>query len=603
MSENFARVVVIDFEYQTVPPGSLPRILCMVAYELDEKLRHKRTIRLWRGEFGSQPPFDVGENALVVAYSAWAEMTCFQVLGWKFPVHIYDLHTAYLAATNFLLPKVYGAPRRKESKKLADACRAYGIDGWENIDKPMIAKDIGEGRWQKYGREVIFQYCEEDVRNSAELLRRQLRPSNYSGLAPANVELVLNWSEYSAKVIAQVQARGMRIDMPIWQLVQENKAAVIRELVRRFDPSQGSSDPIYTLDGEFEYARFARYLIDRRIAWPRLPSGQLDLDKEAFELMAHVPGMDGIHALRTSLRLISSANLPIGPDGINRPSLFPFGTTTGRNAHCRSLFNCHAAMRSFIRFPPDKYGLYLDFRTQEIGVAAVRSGDEGLKASYAGGDVYHGFALDAGMTDERDLARWKATNPQMRERMKSLYLAIGYGMGVPNLARKLDRHPLIASGLLELHRRKYPRFWQWREQQVQQAMLTRRMEADDGWPLLITESPNKNTLYNFPAQSGGAVMLRLAAVRLCEAGLVPSMLIHDGILFELDGREQIEQAKAIMAAAGAEACGGFPIGVGVEQLLEGGARFRDKRPVARAMWQAMVDVLEAVGAIKKDTAA
>jgi len=165
MSENFARVVIIDFEYQTVPPGSLPRVLCMVAYELDEKLRYKRTIRLWRGEFGSQPPFDFGENTLVVAYSAWAEMTCFQVLGWTFPIHIYDLHTAYLAATNFLLPKVYGAPRKKESKKLADACRAYGIDGWENLDKPTIAKDIGEGRWQKYGREVVFQYCEEDVRN------------------------------------------------------------------------------------------------------------------------------------------------------------------------------------------------------------------------------------------------------------------------------------------------------------------------------------------------------------------------------------------------------------------------------------------------------
>ena len=29
-----------------------------------------------------------------------------------------------------------------------------------------------------------------------------------------------------------------------------------------------------------------------------------------------------------------------------------------------------------MRFPPDKIGLYLDWRTQEVGIAAARSGDE-----------------------------------------------------------------------------------------------------------------------------------------------------------------------------------------------------------------------------------
>ena len=61
-------------------------------------------IRLWRGEFESTPPFDIGDDTLVVGYSLWAEMTCFLVLGWRFPVHVYDLHTAYLATTNILLP-------------------------------------------------------------------------------------------------------------------------------------------------------------------------------------------------------------------------------------------------------------------------------------------------------------------------------------------------------------------------------------------------------------------------------------------------------------------------------------------------------------------
>src|SRR6516165_4575529 len=101
--QNFGSIVSCDFEYE-IEPGGLPNVLCMVAYVLDENLRHVRTIRLWRGEFGSTPPFDVGPDSLFVAYSAWAEMTCFNVLGWKFPVHIYDQHTAYLASSNKLLP-------------------------------------------------------------------------------------------------------------------------------------------------------------------------------------------------------------------------------------------------------------------------------------------------------------------------------------------------------------------------------------------------------------------------------------------------------------------------------------------------------------------
>ena len=100
---NFRNIVVCDFEYE-VADGGLPNVLCMVAYVLDENLRHVRTIRRWRGEFGRKPPFDIGPDTLFVAYSAWAEMTCFMALGWEFPAHIFDQHTAYLAASNILLP-------------------------------------------------------------------------------------------------------------------------------------------------------------------------------------------------------------------------------------------------------------------------------------------------------------------------------------------------------------------------------------------------------------------------------------------------------------------------------------------------------------------
>ena len=604
MSDHFGQIVVGDFEYETsggecnLVAGDLPVVLCGVFHVLDENLRHVRTIRLWRGEFGPTPPFDIGDDALFVAYSAWAELTCFMTLGWKFPKHVYDLHTAYLAASNVLAPHDPGNPRKREHKRLPDACRAYGIEGWEQIDKGTIAQDIGEGRWRKYGQDVAFDYCEEDVRNSVRLLVAQLRGRDR--LAPVSVEHVLHWSNYSAKSVAQIQARGMPIDMHLWNLVQESKAEIIRNLLRRFDPSQDCDDPIYTLQGEWSYTRFEQHLVRVGItAWPRLESGQLDTDGDAFRLMCHAPGIEGLHALRDSLGVVVRAKLPIGRDGRNRPSLFPFCTASGRNAHAKSLFNAHASMRSFMVFPPDAIGVYLDWRTQEVGILAEKSGDCGLMDDYLSGDVYYGLAKLCDLTHGCDLKRWKANHPDVRQRMKSLQLGINYGMGVPSLAKGLDRHPLIASGIIERHKRRYPRAWQYRRERVQAAMLDRCIETEFGWPLHISTSPNERTLFNFPMQGNGAEMLRLAAWRLCEADIVPSMLIHDGILLEVSDKEKITQAIDMMRAAGRDVCRGFEIGVDIDQRLEGGDRYRDKRSVARKMWATMMETLQTIGALPK----
>ena len=314
--------------------------------------------------------------------------------------------------------------------------------------------------------------------------------------------------------------------------------------------------------------------------------------------MYHVPGIEDLHALKDSLGVIVRARLPIGPDGRNRPSLFPFCTSTGRNAHAKSLFNAHAGMRGFITFPPDKIGVYLDWRTQEIGIAAALSEDRALMDGYSSGDVYHALAIMCGLTADRDVKHWKANNKPMRQRMKSLQLGINYGMGVPSLARGLDRHPLIASTIIELHKRTYPRYWEWKEERADTAMQDRELETQFGWPLYLSHTPNRRTIFNFPMQGNGAEMLRLAAMRMCEAGIIPSMLVHDAILLEADNDEQIAHAVEIMERAGSDVCNGFKIGVDVERMQIGG-RFRDKRPTAEKIWATIMLALQEVGALPK----
>ena len=101
-----------------------------------------------------------------------------------------------------------------------------------------MAEAIGAGRWREYGREAVFQYCEEDVRASTVLLRRQL--AGYGRARPSIPPRVMSWSIYSAKTVARIQARGMPIDMELWNLAQENEQAVIGALIRRVDPSQAA---------------------------------------------------------------------------------------------------------------------------------------------------------------------------------------------------------------------------------------------------------------------------------------------------------------------------------------------------------------------------
>ena len=269
--------------------------------------------------------------------------------------------------------------------------------GKTSTRKPL-QKTSAKGAGANTVATAVLNYCEEDAKKETELLRKQLR--GWSQFQPVNVEHVLHWSNYSAKTVAQIQARGMPIDMLLWNLVQENKAAVIRELVRKFDPSQGSDDPIYTPEGEWSYVRFERWLASVGVtAWPRLESGQLDINGDAFRLMYHVPGIEGLHALRDSLGVIVRAKLPIGRDGRNRPSLFPFCTATGRNAHAKSCSTHMPACDRSWSFRPTK-SASISTGARRRSVLPPRLWRQALIDDYRGGDVYHALAYDV-RTDRR----------------------------------------------------------------------------------------------------------------------------------------------------------------------------------------------------------
>ena len=129
-----------------------------------------------------------------------------------------------------------------------------------------------------------------------------------------------------------------------------------------------------------------------------VPGGALKLDDDTFRDQARRwPELQPLHELRATLSGLRLTGLEVGSDGRNRCLLSPFKAVTGRNqpSNTKFIFGPARWMRGLIK-PPEGYGLaYIDFASQEIGIAAALSGDERMADGYREGDPYLAFAKAA----------------------------------------------------------------------------------------------------------------------------------------------------------------------------------------------------------------
>ncbi|MDA9975446.1 DNA polymerase [Alphaproteobacteria bacterium] len=200
------------------------------------------------------------------------------------------------------------------------------------------------------------------------------------------------------------------------------------------------------------------------------------------------------------------AELAVGSDGRNRTLLSPFRARTGRNqpSNSRFIFGPSTWLRCLIR-PPPGYGLaYIDYSSQEIGIAAALSRDETLMDAYISGDPYLAFAKLA------PPKATKASHDNIRDICKAVVLGVQFGMGDATLANQLGIPPFEAKRLLETHRKTFLVFWRWSDGAVTQAMLHGRISTVFGWPIHVGANANPRALMNFPMQANGAEVLRLS---------------------------------------------------------------------------------------------
>ena len=575
----FREVWALDFEF-IAEPGALPVPVCMVARELQSG----QLLRLWQDELPARPPFRVDDQALFVAYYASAEVGCFLSLGWPVPARLLDLFAEFRNETNGLA--------------LTGGSSLLGALAYHHI--PSITSDqkhedrelvMRGGPWSGSERRRILDYCQTDVDAAGPLLERMLphirAPRNPDG-QEVGLGQALMRGRYMAAA-ARIERTGVPVDADLLGQLRASWDSIKLDLIRRMDKGYGVYDGTV-----FKAGLFAGYLADRGIAWPRLDSGQLQLDGDTFRDMAkRYPQLESLKELRHSLGELRLADLAVGPDGRNRVLLSAFRAATGRNAPStsKSIFGPAVWIRGLIRPESGRALAYIDWSAQEVWIAAQLSGDRALLDSVTSGDPYLAFAKRAGLAPADAT---KASHKAIRDICKTCLLGANYGMQARSLAYRAGVSDIEAQEILRRLGAAYPVYTEWAQQVVDAGLLGGRLSTVFGWQLHVGPKARATSLRNFPMQANGAEMLRLACCLATEQGISVCAPVHDALLVEAAASEigdVITATKAAMARASGVVLDGLEVPADAE-VVGWPARYADPSGRGAAMWATVTELMQ-----------
>jgi len=397
---------------------------------------------------------------------------------------------------------------------------------------------LSGGPWTIGEKKQILDYCESDVIALEKLFTAMRRKIDIPRAELRGRYMV---------AVARMEQMGIPIDIETLERFTTHWHSLKSRLISVVDQQYG----VYE-DGRFRLERFAAWLSRNNIAWPVLPSGQLNLDDDTFRVMSLLhPILAPLRSLRSTLSKTRQIQLEIGSDGRSRCLLSPFKSKTGRNQPSTNKFpyGLPGWMRFLIK-PARGRGLaYIDWEQQEFGIGAAMSGDTKMWDAYRSGDPYLEFARQAGAVP-KDAT--KQSHGVERDQFKECILGTQYGLGAKALGERIGVPTARAKQLLELHRTTYPQFWTWSDNAVSEALLGGKLWTCFGWQINTENELNDRSLRNFPMQAHGAEMLRIACILMTEARIRVCAPVHDAVLIEapLDALETtVERAQALMAEA------------------------------------------------------
>jgi DNA polymerase I-like protein with 3'-5' exonuclease and polymerase domains len=170
-----------------------------------------------------------------------------------------------------------------------------------------------------------------------------------------------------------------------------------------------------------------------------------------------------------------------------------------------------------------------------------------------------------------------------------------YGLSEYGLARRLGVSLARGRQLLQYHKEVFQRYWAWSEMVEMEGMLGGTLRTVFGWQMHTSALANPRSLRNFPMQSNGAEMLRLAACLCTEQGIQVCGPVHDALLVESrsDAIEStVAQTQACMEQASLLVLPGFPLRTEAKIVCYP-ERYSDPR--GSQLWDTVQTILQGVG--------
>jgi DNA polymerase-1 len=575
----YKAIYVVDTEFYG-EDADLKTPVCMVVHEL----RTGHTSRYWQDELQclTSAPFDTGPDSLFVSYYAPAELGVFRQLNWAMPERIFDCFAEFSCETN--------GQHVQGGRSLLAALAYFGLETIEAEVKTDMRDLILEGGpWDQSQQADILDYCQSDVLATADLFGSMI-----ARWIPDEVRLGQALLRGRSMVaVSAIERTGVPIDRATLSLLSANWEAIKLKLIQEVDRDYGVFEK-----GSFREALFEAYLKERNIPWPRHDGGRLVTDRNTFraQQMAY-PELKALYDLRITLDELRLNDLAVGSDGRNRVMLSPFRSKTGRNqpSTSRFIFGPSTWVRSLIQPTPGYSIAYLDWRSQEIAIAAALSGDERLWEAYKSGDPYMAFAIQTGLAPP---GATKASHKAIRDQCKVVVLGIQYGMTAWGMARGSNLLEADAQDLIRKHKETYRVFWAWAERNAAAALFGLPLQTCFGWKIRTGygTNPKERTFLNWPMQANAAEMLRLACCLATEANLKICAPVHDALLLEAPTslmefhistlKKKMEEASELVLGAG-KVCD-----VEIE-VFDYPARYFDERGVE--MWSRIMRLLDEAG--------
>lgn len=569
IKNGFSRVLAMDTEYLSDLTGTIPqRILCVVFKDIFTK----EIFRYWVDDKELHPPFFDYSNCLLISFNAVAEHGSFLQLLQGKPPYMFDCFVENKC--------MYGPFLEKNKTGLLDTCARYNI---ETIPEDQKDKELDfilrrnqyselPFDYSKQDQKRILDYCQTDVEELERLFIAQCQDIEDKNKLTTEEDFErtlweITFRGYTQGNIAQIQRYGIPVDVDLINRFNENWVKVKDKIITKRNKRLN----IFTDDLKFNRDKFKQLIIKCGLGrtWPLLKSGHYTANDDVVKKFEHRHPL--IKEFRQLNKLINTTKLSfykVGHDGRVRADLNMFGTITSRCTPSSSKYPLNASkwVRNFIKPGWGTELYYLDYKAQEPAIMGHLSGDHRLLEAYNTHDLYITTAQQLGMINDPNAT--KETHATQRDVVKELFLANSYGMGVKEVARRLDCSKFTAKGYLKRFKELYKIYFDKRETWINGSAITGHLRSSLGWQRWIKGNKKwkdgkrqsiNNQLKNFIIQTTGADILRKAIQKLLDNHIKVIALLHDALIIEIPIPDtwQKDQAISLMEIAAKDVVGGL----------------------------------------------